>query len=29
MALLLLTLVRGDLLRNWRASLPADAPNCS
>jgi putative ABC transport system permease protein len=27
MALLLLTLVRGDLLRNWRASLPADAPN--
>ena len=27
LALLLLTLVRGDLLRNWRASLPADAPN--
>ena len=27
MALLLLTMVRGDLLRNWRASLPADAPN--
>jgi putative ABC transport system permease protein len=27
MALLLLTLVRGDLMRNWRASLPADAPN--
>jgi putative ABC transport system permease protein len=27
MALLLLTLVRGDLLRNWRASLPPDAPN--
>jgi putative ABC transport system permease protein len=26
MALLLLTLVRGDLMRNWRASLPADAP---
>ncbi|MFI4952741.1 MAG: ABC transporter permease, partial [Burkholderiales bacterium] len=27
MALQLLTLDRGDLLRNWRASLPADAPN--
>ena len=27
MALLLLTLVRGDLMRNWRAKLPADAPN--
>ena len=27
MALLLLTLVRGDLMREWRASLPADAPN--
>src|SRR5207249_2642151 len=27
MALLLLTLVRSDLLRNWRASLPPDAPN--
>jgi len=27
MALLLLTLVRGDLMRNWRASLPSDAPN--
>ncbi len=27
MALLLLTVVRGDLLRNWRASIPADAPN--
>jgi len=27
MALLLLTLVRGDLMRNWRASLPVDAPN--
>ncbi len=26
MALLLLTLVRGDLMQNWRASLPADAP---
>jgi putative ABC transport system permease protein len=26
-ALLLLTVVRGDLLRNWRASLPPDAPN--
>lgn len=27
MALLLLTLVRGDLLANWKASLPPDAPN--
>jgi len=27
MALLLLTLVRGDLLRNWQATLPVDAPN--
>ncbi|HYR00042.1 MAG TPA: FtsX-like permease family protein, partial [Casimicrobiaceae bacterium] len=27
MALLLLTVVRGDLLTNWRASLPPDAPN--
>lgn len=27
MALLLLTLVRGDLLASWRESLPADAPN--
>jgi putative ABC transport system permease protein len=27
MALLLLTLVRSDLMRNWRASLPPDAPN--
>ena len=27
MALLLLTVVRGDLMRNWRASLPPDAPN--
>jgi putative ABC transport system permease protein len=26
-ALLLLTVVRGDLLRNWRANLPPDAPN--
>lgn len=26
-ALLLLTIVRGDLLQSWRASLPADAPN--
>ncbi len=25
--LLLLTVVRGDLLHNWRASLPPDAPN--
>jgi putative ABC transport system permease protein len=27
MAMALLTIVRGDLLDNWRASLPADAPN--
>jgi putative ABC transport system permease protein len=27
MALLLLTVVRGDMLRDWRASLPPDAPN--
>ncbi|MFO0519386.1 MAG: ABC transporter permease, partial [bacterium] len=27
MALLLLTLVRGELLDNWRRSLPADTPN--
>ena len=27
MALLLLTVVRGDLMRNWQASLPPDAPN--
>ncbi|HQR11144.1 MAG TPA: ABC transporter permease [Casimicrobiaceae bacterium] len=27
MALLLLTVVRGDLMRDWRASLPPDAPN--
>jgi putative ABC transport system permease protein len=27
MALMLLTLVRGELMRNWRASLPPDAPN--
>ena len=27
MALLLLTVVRGDLMENWRTSLPADAPN--
>ena len=26
-SLLLLTVVRGDLLRDWRASLPPDAPN--
>jgi putative ABC transport system permease protein len=26
-ALLLLTVVRGDLVREWRASLPPDAPN--
>jgi putative ABC transport system permease protein len=27
MALLLLTIVRGDLLTTWRTSLPPDAPN--
>lgn len=27
MALLSLTLIRDDLLRNWRTSLPPDAPN--
>lgn len=27
MALALLTIVRGDLLASWQASLPADAPN--
>ncbi len=27
MALILLTLVRADLVNNWRNSLPADAPN--
>ncbi|MBZ0093260.1 MAG: FtsX-like permease family protein [Sulfuricellaceae bacterium] len=27
MALLLLTLVRGDLLREWQQTLPPDAPN--
>ena len=27
MALLLLTLVRGDLIGNWRKNLPPDAPN--
>jgi putative ABC transport system permease protein len=27
MVLMLLALVRGDLIRNWQASLPADAPN--
>lgn len=27
MALLLLTLVRGDLLRSWQSTLPPDAPN--
>jgi len=27
MALLLLTVVRGELMRSWRASLPPDAPN--
>ena len=27
MALLLLTVVRGDMMRDWRASLPPDAPN--
>jgi putative ABC transport system permease protein len=27
MAILLLTVVRGDLLANWQARLPPDAPN--
>ncbi len=27
MAVLLLTLVRNDLLKNWQTTLPADAPN--
>lgn len=27
MVLMLLALIRGDLIRNWQASLPADAPN--
>lgn len=27
MALLTLTLIRGDLLQNWRTSLPPDTPN--
>ncbi len=27
MALLVLTLIRGDLLDEWQASIPADAPN--
>ena len=27
MVIMLLTLIRGDLIRNWQASLPADAPN--
>lgn len=27
MAMLLLTIVRGDLLQSWQASLPSDAPN--
>jgi putative ABC transport system permease protein len=27
MALLLLTLTRGDLLENWKTTVPADAPN--
>lgn len=27
MVLMLLALVRGDLIRNWQASLPVDAPN--
>jgi putative ABC transport system permease protein len=27
LALILLTLVRGDLLNNWRSTLPPDAPN--
>lgn len=27
MVLMLLALIRGDLVRNWQASLPVDAPN--
>ena len=27
MVLMLLALIRGDLIRNWQASLPVDAPN--
>lgn len=27
MVLMLLALIRGDLINNWQASLPADAPN--
>ena len=27
MVLVLLALIRGDLIRNWQASLPVDAPN--
>lgn len=27
MVLILLALIRGDLINNWQASLPADAPN--
>lgn len=27
MVLMLLALIRGDLIHNWQASLPADAPN--
>lgn len=27
LAVLLLSMVRGDLIENWRATLPADAPN--
>ncbi|MEY3884874.1 MAG: hypothetical protein RIS87_649, partial [Pseudomonadota bacterium] len=27
MVLILLALIRGDLIRNWQASLPLDAPN--
>lgn len=27
MVLMLLALIRGDLIRNWQASLPEDAPN--
>ena len=27
MVLMLLALIRGDLVRNWQASLPIDAPN--